>query len=677
MLTNNKIFMEAVAKIALKKIFLFMLLLTLVLLVNFSVLSYDMMYVEQPILYLVNQKIHSWHDLLAVYLHPQMLDTVFIPFFRPSGHFLIYQLVAPLLGWHNTRGLLVVNFIFLTLMGCMMVKLYKLLFPRYQLGGYIAFAICLMHPVFLLSRFTPMHFEYASIFFLLSSLCCFIIFCQENKLEQMAASVQTLQVKKYFWLVMTVLLYLIAVTFKETTIMLMPALVCYLLLILYSSPSPANFFRRIARNKQILQLIIMLMLVAASIAGYLSLAWAGGDHPPFEQVKLTTISNAINMFFKMLFGYPYNIIPGAIPRTDNNLWGSSIFPLAGGMLMLAAMFMLPLTAYRVFSARAADSLSLLKTPILFLYCCVTIFLFLPVIWGHVMPWHAGVSLIFLSLLIGFSFEVFIHKRFLTITGRHIAGYGLAAVIAIMTITTNQQKISFLNSNPLAMNMVIDRNAVLFPPSLMSKLNNDSVIVVESSLVRSDDYMLGDSVYPYVHLNIADIHRARKNIAEYRYPYVYGGTLFRWAYLNPAIKEQVYPFRVEQMKMIPDEEVIYNWLQHYDNIFCLGFDSNGVWHDKTVAFKENLLKEKLARHMVVNSYCGTAHIALTGLVLKTIKFPSPDSMECKQQCDRDKACAGFTYFNAEKNHESISVCKFYQTVAANKTNCVNCAGFLKV
>jgi hypothetical protein len=101
--------------------------------------------------------------LLQIYLHPAVLDALSIPFFRPSGHFLVYQILTQFLDWHNTRGFLIANFFFLALTCYLIIKLYALFFPRYRVGAYIACGIYLVHPALALSRFTPMHFEFARV----------------------------------------------------------------------------------------------------------------------------------------------------------------------------------------------------------------------------------------------------------------------------------------------------------------------------------------------------------------------------------------------------------------------------------------------------------------------------------------------------------------------------------
>src|SRR5437763_1759953 len=104
-----------------KNIIGFSMILLLVCFVNRSVFQFDMMYPEQPTLYLANQAIKHWSDLFAIYLHPKLLHTN-IPFFRPSGHFLIYQLITPIVGWHNTQAFFLINMLFLSLTGYFLIR---------------------------------------------------------------------------------------------------------------------------------------------------------------------------------------------------------------------------------------------------------------------------------------------------------------------------------------------------------------------------------------------------------------------------------------------------------------------------------------------------------------------------------------------------------------------------
>jgi hypothetical protein len=647
----------------------FLFLFSLILLVNSQILQQDLMYPEQPMLYLVNQKIHSWSDLLAVYLHPKMLDSLFVPFFRPSGHFLVYQVISPLIGWNNTRGLLVVNFIFLTLMGLMLIKVYELLFPTFKTGGCIALAICLMHPLFIISRFTIMHFEFASIFFFLVALYSFMVFCQKNTVQNAGVSIARIQLQHFTWLLGALLSYLVAATFKEGTVMLMPALLIYLWIWL-ASIYPALSLLKALHNKQLVQLVLLLIAVSGFAVGYLALAWSA-DHPVFLQLSWQGLGNGLSKYLKILFSFPF-MLPGAQERQNPEVWETNLFPWLDSAFMLLAMFMLPINAWQVYSGKHDSSGQNNKATLMFLYCCVGIFLVLPLAWNHVMPWHAALSLVFLSLLIGHAFESFFHNKLPNAHYRLAAGYGLALVLALSTLWVNKINFQALMKHPVLFEYALDRNAVKHPPVIAGQLDNDSVLVVEDRLVPHSEYQLGDSVYPFVLLGSVDPHRLVKDSAEYSYPYVYGGTMFRWAYANVNVKEQVYPFQIEHMAQIVDDEIIYNWLQHINNIYCLGFDNNGQWMDKTLSFKKNLLKEKRKRHIIVNHYRARLALALTGRALTNLKILSPDSMVCKQICDKLPACLGFNYYNQRQ----ATACQFYQTISEQRVSCVHCTSFLK-
>ncbi|HSW70608.1 MAG TPA: hypothetical protein VLH77_01355, partial [Gammaproteobacteria bacterium] len=191
---------------------LFTSLFAFVLLVNNTVLSAKLIYVEQPMLFAANHMLHSLSDLFAIYLHPKMLDIFSIPFFRPTGHFLIYQLLMPFLGWHNTQGLIVVNLFFLACTGLLLIKIYERLFPGFTVGAYLAFSIYLMHPALMLSRLIALHFEFAYVSFTLLSFYCFQRFCQDRK------------TKHYSFLMGSLFFYVVAVTCKEPALLLGPVL---------------------------------------------------------------------------------------------------------------------------------------------------------------------------------------------------------------------------------------------------------------------------------------------------------------------------------------------------------------------------------------------------------------------------------------------------------------------
>jgi hypothetical protein len=198
-----------------------------------------------------------------------------------------------------------------------------------------------------------------------------------------------------------------------------------------------------------------------------------------------------------------------------------------------------------------------------------------------------------------------------------------------------------------------------PPHLPASFNQNSLLVVEDSAKEHSDYELGDSVYPYLYLRDIDFHRVIPGKSVYQYPYVYGGTLFRWAYLMPDLKEQVFPFQVEQLQEMTDLEILHNWLQHFDTIFCVGYDAKGNWHDRTAEFKRNLMREKIRRHLVVNTYREIPDSRLEGELFQRVNLPIPDSGLCRFFCDKTAGCRGFTYLN--KKEQPHSQCRLFSRI----------------
>jgi hypothetical protein len=627
----------------LKKISWFMILFALVLLVNAPILHYDMMYFEQPLMYLVNQQVTSWTALLQIYLHPKVFAVISIPFFRPSGHFLLYQILTPLLGWHNTRGFLVVSFFFLTLTGLMMVRLYARLFPRYMIGGYIAFAFFLMHPAPMLSRLSPMHFEFANMFFILLTLDCFVWFCQSPVLKQGL-------------LLQTLLFYFVAITFKETALMLGPVLVCYLLLA----------WKQGAREKY--QVLVVLTTFSIIMGVYLSMQWPQFLPPTHTAPILQSIPVVFNKLIKILFCLPFNIIPHAASYVNQNiLWELLAFPAISRAWLWIFLSLAIVSGFM--------KLNTYRKPFLFLLSAAGLFLMLPVLWSHAMPWHLGLTLVFCSMLMGFGFEHVLRIYLVDTQWVNWVGVVCAGLIGLTTVLVTAENIQLIQHEKRGFALLLDRNAVLHPPAIQNQLNTDSVVVVADSTVHND-YLLGDSTYPYVWLGQYDLMRKEKISASFEYPYVYGGTLFRWAYLKPNLKEQLYPFAVDKMGEIPDNEVIYNWLQHFNNIFCLGYDNAGVWHDQTAEFKANLLLEQARRHLLVNAYQYKPASILAGKQLFAVKTPLPDSGICRMICDKHKNCKGFTYENVTATAISATLCKFYEKFSLVKTSLSNASAFIK-
>lgn len=646
-------------------------LLGFVWFVNFSIISFDMMYPEQPLIYLANQSIHSIRDLFLLYLHPKMFHLAIL-FFRPSGHFLMYQFLEQFFSWQNTKALIMVNLGFLALSGFVLIKLYELLFPRFKVGAYLAFSIYLMHPALMLSRLIILHFEFAHVFFVLLSLYCFVLFCRKNLYPNEGEAKGT---SPGFYLFFSLLFFPIAVTFKEPALMLGPVLLVYFSLSLYKQQKLSVFMLALIKEKKSREILSLIAVLTLILAFYLSFQWPSLSHPMRTGLKAGAILEAGRKFFMMTLGLQTEaLFPPPV-------WRNVIFPpitqLAMGVLFLVSL---------ISTALAFTSTSLgavYKKSLFFLYLCAFLFLILPLTWAWGLPWHLGLSLIFISMIMGFSCEytagLFIKNRGLV----DKLGIVLALCLGLTTIWVDRSNIAYISAKQ-GYELALGHNAVFSPPNLGLGLNDESIIVVEDSQLH-DSYLLGASIYPYAqtllskpNLGANEARRAEEiqNSLLLKQQPLYNGSLFRWAYLRPALQEEVYPFQVEHMDKVPTI-ILYNWLQHYKNIFCLGYDQNANWQDRTVLFKKNLLLEKKKRHLVLHNYEMAPAIALEGRLINELSLAFPDYQFCQLACDQDKQCKGFTYLAASSSTQFLNKCYFYEELSFLKENfCPSCLGFYK-
>jgi len=669
----------------LKDLSFLLALFFMVLIVNLPLITFDMMYPEQPLIYLANQNIHSLKDLFQVYLHPKMFHASIL-FFRPSGHFLLYQLLTPLLGWHNTRGLIIINLGFLALTAYVLLKLYELLFPRLRWGAYIAIGIYLMHPALMLSRLIVLHFEFAYVFFTVLSLYCFVRFCQRGR-------------DNFYLLASSLGLFLVAVSFKEPALFLGPVLLCYLAF----SGAQGQAWRR---DKKIRQISVLIISLSLSAALYLSLQWPTLKHPLRSEFNFSMVLAALHRLSFNIVGLQDQLFPKPIwrnvvftPLARMLLWMLSLVTVVGSSLLYVnkrraclslrgALFATKQSrwiassqTHHVAQNAPRDDGGIYQNSLSFLYLTSLIFLILPVCWGWGLPWHLSLTLLFLSMAMGFSFEylgLMLIKNDKSLSWIAILFVYLLGWAAVQVNSVNIHYILSEQGFPL----IVGRNAVLHPP-LLKNLNARSVLVVEDSKIQ-DAYLLGASFYPYYSFKLsspnldADLQQFNqtKRSMFIQQQAVYNGTLFRWAYLNPLLKEEVYPFQVEHMQMVPDV-ILYNWLQHYDNIFCLGYDEQGAWHDRSELFKKNLLLEKSQRHLQVNDYDELPLTAFAGTALASRLLPFPEPQLCQLDCDQNQACRGFTYIHLEKNGYTLSECVFYDSlIRSNQQFCAACLSFIK-
>lgn len=624
--------MQLTWKKYLKNILLFAVLLIVVLLINQPIISFNMIYQEQPSIYLANQSITSWQDLLNIYLHPTWLH-INIPFFRPSGHFLIYQLLMPIVGWHNMFALNMISFTFLALIGFFSIKLYKLLFPSFRMGAFIAFSIYLMHPSLSISRLTFMHFDFAYVFFLVLSLYLFVLFCK-----------QTTHKIRTFSLAMIV--YAIAVTFKEPAIMLGPVMFCYYCISLYKGQSPLKYLRELFADKFSLIILFLITATSAFLAWYLFLSWPSLTYAG-NSFNLSHSMGTANILIKDVFGVAQDFIPfGTLPYQEY-AWRTTIFTPASCYIMWIFFWLSIACVCFLWKEKTAES-STFKKSLLFLLVSALLFTLLPLAWASGAPWHHSLTLVCLSMIMGFSAEYFLRQ--FTFTAKHLSYCCIliSVVIALIGVTINFENIIKYNLEPKGfLGISLNRNAILSPPDIKNKLNKDSIVVVEDSTLLND-YFMGNAAYPFLLFFTEQDYakfQQRQNHFYLKFQPVYSGNLFRYAYLMPTLKEELYPFVIEQMDNIPNE-IIYNWLKNVNNIFCLGYDSSGNWHDKTAAFKVYLARQQAIRHLIIRSY-KTASIQLLPKNISKVKtLPIPDDTLCQFTCDQDTQCKGFIYDNKQ-------------------------------
>lgn len=661
---------------SMKGFMIFAALLSFVLIINMPMISFDMMYPEQTIFYVANQEISHLGDLINIYLHPKLFATA-VPFFRPSGHFLMYQLIIPLLGWHNTKGLMIINFIFLTLASYFIIQVYQLLFPRFKIGGYIAVGIYLMHPALNLSRLIAMHFEFAYVFFLMLSLYFFILFCQKQASWMSHKKTNEIQFHHFGFLAYALLIYIVAVTFKEPAVMLGPVLLVYFSLSFQNRQSLVNYSFGLMRNRQTRHIIFIIMMMTVTLFLYLTLAWPILMHPFRHGIGFEKYISAMNEMLKNLFSVQYHYASQNMWDGSNLYWHDVVFPHVARFCIWTLSIVVLIGSILVYLNKS-EAVVIDKKSLIFLFIASLLFLILPIGWAMGMPWHLSLTLVCLSMMMGWSVEYVCHLWIKKTIVLNLLGITIAILIGLIAIPVNDANIKKYASNQsLFLPLTLSRNAVLHPPDIKNKLFNNSVIVVENSM-QLDPYLLGNGTYPLVASSEPNaLYSARIQKSNFiKMQSDYNGFMFRWAYLMPSLREEIYPFSIDKMNNVPDI-MIYNWLQQYNNIFCLGYDKNANWHDRTSIFKKNLLKEKASRAMIINLYDFFPGSALNGVDLYAKNLSYPDVDACQMTCDQDKNCRGFTYISVEAGENSVLQCRFLKSIAQGaKKFCSACIGYVK-
>ncbi len=609
------------------------------LLVNYPIIHFDMMYPEQPLIYIANQKIHHLRDLLNVYLHPQLMHYA-IPFFRPSGHFLIYQLLTPITGWQHTRVFLAVNFMFLGLAGYYMTRVYSLLFKGYWVGGLIAFAIYLAHPSLALVKLSVLHFEFAHVFFVLVGLYYFIQFCQSNHDVKNTDDMPHLRL-----FAAAMIAYIIAATFKESAVMLGGVYMIYFCISKYHGQKLSAYLRQVFFNKQSVQMLMLIAVVTVSLGMYLTLAWSQSSNPVREVMALDRALASIKSFMIYIFSWTFlakkTFLLSAYQDFDS-IWRMIEFPVYITIIMSLSAVMTISAA--IFLARSKLNIEYKKS-FLFLCAAALTFMVIPLGWGIGAPWHFNLTLVMLGLLFGFSAEYVANVFFQHHSYIKWCGIFAALCIGLTSVVTNMAIVNNYQSHPmLDKPLTLGRNGFVNPPQLSGKLTNQSLLIVDDSIYRYP-YFIGAGFYPLQLYYVSYRNFYLQVIMEPTRFFLpldtnYNGSLFRWAYQAPDMKEELIPFNIHQMSKV-SPLLIYQWLVHYHDIHYLSYDEHSQWRNMTNQFKTLLLKEQKRRKIVMRHFSPNNHMPKLTLI-KEVMLPGGDPLACQFTCDRTKGCNSYSY-----------------------------------
>ena len=334
---------------------------------NWPILASHFIYPEQAIIYNANQTIHSLTDLVRLYTHPRMLVPE-APFFRPSGNFLLYQLLTPVVGWHAHKWFLAVNLLLQGGASFLISRIYRRLFAG-VVGGYIAGSWYAMHPGLLQVRATIMHFDFAHIFFVLLSLLLFIQFCQKNQLTTSLAKWRALAL-----LFSAIVFFVVAFTCKETALMLGPVALGYFIL------NFCVFGEYHLSHAKIRNVCALWLLATVALGWYLTLSWQAATHPVYigtahilpEFINLLHYLGSVNLNVQEFnVDYPLKT-PMFPPFTLLLNWS----------MLISLSWCLSAWRYHPIAIRQAC---------IFLFFALGMFTLLPIIWGMGYSWHLSLS----------------------------------------------------------------------------------------------------------------------------------------------------------------------------------------------------------------------------------------------------------------------------------------------
>jgi hypothetical protein len=482
-----------------------------------------------------------------------------------------------------------------------------------------------------------------------------------------------LQFPSFLLLAAAVFFFLFALTFKEAALMLGPVLACYWAIYLYNPKVTGVWGYALLKNKQSIEIFCLLTVLTVVGAIYVTLPWPSLSHPLGAVITHSQKMAALREFIRIIIGLPQNIFPQAAVYQPQLLWRNIVFPLATSLAVGSLFLSLALSVILLFTR---PGLTPYRKSLLFLSLSAVLFLILPVNWAMGLPWHLSLTLWCVSCMLGFGGD---YLLYFLLQNKRRAGFCvavLAFLIGLSTLRVNRENIAVLLARE-GYSMAIAHNAIFNPPDLRGKLDADTVIVVEDSILHNS-YALGNSGATFFSLGDFDFDGFEKlqDLSFIKYQALYNGNLFKWAYARPDLQEEVYSFDVHDLQKVPDV-ILYNWLQHYTNIFCLGYDRQAKWHDRTALFKKNLLQEKANRLLELHPYRPLAATLLTGKVLYTQHLLFPDYQICEYTCDQNIQCKGFTYQYANYQNHSVMKCRFYESFRQEDPKfCATCISFVK-
>lgn len=446
---------------------------------------------------------------------------------------------------------------------------------------------------------------------------------------------------------MAIAFYVIGVTFKETAVVFGALYILYFSIELYHGGSFVSYARSVLCNRKSVELLLLLCTMTALLVIYITSAWSNLNQPIVNTLTYAGLLTGIKGL--LIFIFDFHVWD--LDLTQKTYYANIYFARYMDVVMFSSIIFSASTAYLLFIKDGPYNFSF-KKPFIFLFIATLFCLILPLGWGAGNPWHFNLALIMIGLLSGFSFEYIFFQFTKSLKKINFVGILLAVCIGLTTVYTNLIQTRYYESSlpPLY-------NAVFNPPALKGVLTKDSLLIVEDSLMRNP-YAFGAAVFPASVLHLLSPSKyidlmVHQNVFFVNTDPDFSGSLFKWAYLNANFKEQIVPYRVDHLELVTTS-LLYQWLQHYDNVYYITYDMQGNWHDLTSTFKKYLLAEKIKRGLVVRNYHSVNISLLKRKFIRTVLLPAGDVSNSQLQCDQEKSCIVYQF----TNEKSVSKCDLY-------------------